>query len=1306
MKKIYFLITLHFSIVIVAQKMTTVSFPGNMGSCLVQFSGVGADKATASQGYCWALAYPNISVNNIVAQATFESNSTEYGKLVDPTVLPTDFSTPQMIYSQMFLNSNNTGVAKWRKTLLTVNQLVPANLPITISNPGISQPGYSFVAEPIGSTTYTAQLHTNNNAVYFAFNQPAFQLRFQLEHGGTTSTSNGKIYVEGSSDLDAWTGIDTLALYNDGRKIEYISDIPDLSYRYLRLRIDDLEDSRGIRRINVRSAQVTPYPTEGNPYTFETMPSEWAAYQGGTIEQSDVHYKHLNSSLKWNWTAGSSLRVTKPIGIEKAPGMCYWIYNETPSTIPIKFNLYKKGVVIKSFDYDINFKGWRAFWYLFSGDGGISLANNPDMVEMKSTSATNSGTLYIDCVSFSSVVTWERMSDLHITVKSTIDDDILGIYKTTRPAATVLPTSVEQTAIDLIAQRWENFLLGSGKYAQNAQMIQKMSVVDNYIKICKANTEKYSIARQSNGIVSGMGLFNDNGGFSPKFADVNQWGVMGYALDYRLKGDLASKQKTLDIFDYYTDQGWATGSSMGSVRFEALRFEGYCHSLFLMRKELTAVGNTVYQEKLNTLYWFGLGGKLFQTNQRLGENTDDIRATSVGILAYALMENNPAKQLQAVKAFQKYINNAFAITEDAGGMIKPDGSAYHHEFAYNSGYCTEGLFQGALYYYLLRDTPFAMSEQSYNNLKLTLKKWNLHSSNLAYPISTGGRFPRSGSDMAFMVGAYAYLAMAKPEDTEMVAIAKRMCPLDNADVIASYVKSYSTSITHINSIGALETMLDVNALSIPAAIEPQASDFLPFSGMLLSRNNGWLVAIKGFSKYIIDYESFSGSNYYGRYLSNDHIQIWNEKRNLNSCTLSKSWDWSRFPGTTVKYLPTDVLAFNASRGDKERNYSADYFLGGTVLNPKVSMFSNRLLDANDSSFRAYKSNFIFEDVIVSLGTNITDSDKVYTIETNLFQDLQNGTTPQINGSNWSSTGSVSLKVSTTNTVLKNCWGNTYVVYPYGGGSLEIRRQTQTTKGSGNETVPSGNYDLAYINHGIAPSNVGYRYITILGGDTTKTNLFAGANTPIEIVKQDNNAHIVRQNQLKITAYSVFASNAKFTNGIVESSVRPFVGMIQENTDGTVDLALSDPDLNRPSGGMTSNVKLNIVLRGNYELVEGNAGLTYTNAAGKFSISQTCKNGATYKIKLKNLDILAVKKGNKINNLSVYPNPIKDQLIITASNKNYPFELNLYDINGRQLMNATMTSDIYTFNTSSLPVGIYLLKVEDQESSEVFKVIKE
>jgi chondroitin-sulfate-ABC endolyase/exolyase len=1221
--KLFFIIFLCFSIFVTAQKMTSISFPGNMGSCLVQFSSTGTDKSSATLGNCWVLSNGSESVNNLAVTAIFENLSTEYGKLMDPTQMPSDYTNPQLVYSQMFSKSTDIGLAKWRKTLVTINQLTPSDLPIVVANTGITQAGYSFAAEPIGGSTYAVQLHTNNNAAYFACNQPAYELKFQLEHSVTSiPTSNGKIYVEGSSDLDVWEAIDTLAIYNDGSKTDHIIDIPNLSHRYFRLRIDDLGDSRSSRKINLRSAQVIPYPSEGNPYTFESLPPEWTSYQGGTIEQSGAHYKHLNNSLKWSWVPGSSLRVTKPIGIDKAPGMCYWIYNETPSTTPMKFNLYKNGILIKSFDYDINFKGWRSFWYLFSGDGGIALANNPDMIELKSSSAINSGTLFIDCVSFSSVVTWERMKDFHMSTvnQSTSVNDVLGIYKTIRPTATVPPSTSEQAAIDLISKRWEDFLLGSNKYVQNTQMIQKMNAVNNYIQNCKTNFNKYKISRQIDGSVSGVGLFNDQGGFSPKFTDINQDGIMGIALDYRLNSDLTSKQKALDTFDHYIDQGWAAGSSMGSVRFETLRFEGFCHSLFLLRKELAVAGNIGYQEKLKALYWMSLAGNLFQTGQRLGENTDDIRSSTVGILAYVLMENDPAKQLQAIKAFQKYINNALSITEDAGDMIKPDGSAYHHEFAYNSEYAPQGLYQGALYYYLFRDTPFALSDQTYNNLKMVLKKWDLHSSNLGFPTSTGGRFPSSGAGMAHMVGAYAFLAMAKPTDIEMTAMAKRMCKLDNGSVIDNYVNTFSTRITHINSIGALETMIDLNALPTTAAAEPQGSDYMPFSGMLLSRNNGWLVAIKGCSKYIVDYEFIGIDNYFGRYLSNDHIQIWNENRNLNSCTLSNSWDWSRFPGTTAKYLPTDVLAFNASRGDKERNYSTDYFLGGSVLSNKVSMFSNRLLDANDSSFRANKSNFIFEDIIVSLGTNITDSDSAYNIETNLFQDLQNGTTPQINGSNWSTTRSVSLKNSTANTVLKNCWGNTYVIYPYGGGSLEIRRQTQTTKNANNISVPPANYDVAYINHGIAPSNAGYRYITILGGNTSKTNLLAGASTPVEIIQQDNNAHIVRQNQLKITAYSVFATNASLTNGIVESSIRPFVGMIQENTDGTVDLALSDPDLNRPSGGMTSNVQLNITLRGNYELVEGNSGLTCTKLTGKFTISQTCKNGATYKIKLKNLDI--------------------------------------------------------------------------------------
>jgi len=1040
---------------------------------------------------------------------------------------------------------------------------------------------------------------------------------------------------------------------------------------------------------------------EGTPYTFETMPPEWTAYQGGSIEQSDLHYKHLTKSLKWNWVAGSSLRVTNPVGIATAPGMCYWIYNETPSTTPIKFNMYKKGVLLKSFNYDINFKGWRSFWYAFSGDGGIALANNPDVVEIKSTSATNTGTLFIDCVYFSSAINWERQNDFHIRVikQSSQIADMVAIYNTPRPATTVLPTAAEQAGIDLIIQRWETFLMGSGKYAQNAQMIQKMSAVNSYINSCKSNATKYKIAKQPNGTVNGVGLFTT--GFSPGFSEVHSSVIMGLALDARMKGNVASKQLALDFFDYYQDQGYAVGSGMGLFRYEPLMIEGLCHSLFLLRKELLADrGADSYQEKLKTLYWIAQCGDLFQANLTPGGNADDVRSVSVGLLAYSLMENDPAKRLQAVKAFKRFIENCLALTDGSGGVIKLDGSVFHHGFAYNSEYGTQALFQGALYYYLFHDTPFALSDQTYNNLKLALSNWNLHSSNLSYPLSTCGRFP--GNGMSGMVAAYAFMALSKPEDAEMTAMAKRMCPLDNSAVITNFVIGYGTRITHTNSIGTLENMIEISESSTPKAAEPQASSYLPYTGMLLSRYKGWLVAIKGFSNFVVDYEAFKGNNYYGRYLSNDHIQIWNEGRKLNSYS-GTSWDWCRFPGTTAKKMPADTLCFDADRGDKERNKSDDYFLGGTVLNDSVSMFANRLHDnANDKTFRAYKSNFIFANTIVSLGTNINNADAKYDTETTLFQLRQYGFVPLINGASWPASGTTAL-TGTTNTVLKNGWGNTYIVYPYGGGSLEIRRQTQTFKSENDATTASADYDVAYINHGKAPVNKGYRYITVLDGDAAKTALLAGANSPIQIVQQDNNAHIVYNSQLKTTAYAVYAPNATFATGIVASTVRPFVGMIKENSDGTVDIAVSDPDMNQVSG-ISSSVGLKLVLRGNFELLQGNPTLFFSKQTASATISQACKAGATYKIKLRNLDYTAVDK-TTMSNVSFYPNPVTDQLVVTSSQMVEPLTLNLLDVNGRLLMAGLMTSGSNTFNTNQLSRGLYFLKIQDKNGAEIHKVIK-
>jgi len=1221
MRKLSIFIFLIWAFNASGQKLTDLTFTGCLGFTQLQYSSVGTTQATATLGNAWALAEPTVNVANLSVSATFESNSTKYGKLVVPSVMPTDFSTPQLLYSQMFLKSDNSALAEWRKTNVTINKLTIASLPITVANPGLTQGGYSFIAEPLGTSPYGVQLNTNEHAIYFAFNASVFDFKFKLEHLASTLTSNGKIYVESSNDLSAWTSIQILDLpiYAISSQIDYrITNIAS-NVRYLRLRITGLENSRSIRKINLKSAQVNPFPTEGTPYTFEQMPAGWSVVGGGNIANSKNHYKHLDTSLKWDWVANSTLQVTTPVGSTTAGGMYWWVYNETPSTTPITFSLYKGSTLIKTFNYGINFKGWRAFWYSYSRDAGISnTANNPDKIVVKS-STTNTGTLYFDCVEFSNLLTWTEMNDMQISGlnQSPAVRDFLGIYNTPRPTTNVTPTSQQSADINTIAQRWEDWLLGTGSYSTDANMQTKMTKVNQYINSCKANYNSYNINKLPNGIVQGVGIYNDGVGYTPKFLDINQGCIMGLALDYRKNGSAESKDKALNIFDYFYDQGWAAGSAMGSIRLENLRYEGLFHSLFLMRNELKALGTVRYQQELNSMYWMALGGKLFQTGQPLGENTDDIRATFIGLLAYVLMENDPAKQLHAIEAMKNYVNNALAKTESDLDMIKMDGSGYHHEMSYNSEYATQGVYVGALYYYLFRNTQFALSNDSYNNLKLVLQKWNLMSSDHHIPVSTGGRFPNNDGALGVAFGASVYLALANPSDMEMKSLAKRTCSIDNEYIQASFVNNFSTAITHVNSIGALECILALNAQSVTAASEPQGADYMPFSGLLVSRQNDWLVSIKGFSNYIIDYECISPNNFMGKYLSNGHIQIWNEQQKLNSCSLNNSWDWSRFPGTTAKYLPMNLLKFDATRGDKERNVSDEKFLGGTVLNDSVSMFSNKIHDnANDLSFRVNKSNFVFGNTLVSLGTNITDTDTGYDIETTLFQDMQgtNPIVPKLNGTDVGVTTSVALTGS-TNSIIKNSWGNSYIVHPYGGGSLEIRRQSQTTVNSDYVATPSNNYDVAYINHGKAPSNKGYRYLTVLGKTDAEVNTLAGASSPIEFLQQDNYAHVVRNNQLGITGYAVFASNATLSVGKLASTVRPVIAMIKENADDTLDIALSDPDMNRQSNGYPLDVNLSVTLNGSYRFISSVPNSTISIANNKTTITQVCRNGASYQYKI-------------------------------------------------------------------------------------------
>ncbi len=91
------------------------------------------------------------------------------------------------------------------------------------------------------------------------------------------------------------------------------------------------------------------------------------------------------------------------------------------------------------------------------------------------------------------------------------------------------------------------------------------------------------------------------------------------------------------------------------------------------------------------------------------------------------------------------------------------------------------------------------------------------------------------------------------------------------------------------------------------------------------------------------------------------------------------------------------------------------------------------------------------------------------------------------------------------------------------------------------------------------------------------------------------------------------------------------------------------------------------------------------------------------------DLLSDINGQSVQNadISVYPNPFSDQLIIASNlNSSRIVQIKLLDINGRILKSAAWSDNRYTFNTGDLSGGIYILEIQFENGYQIRrKVVK-
>lgn len=894
------------------------------------------------------------------------------------------------------------------------------------------------------------------------------------------------------------------------------------------------------------SAIFFSIPSFSQIYSFEDgkIPNDWRIDKG-TLDVSTNRYKLGNHSLKICWQQGGLLTMSSLNGILEAGksrdgGMNTWIYNETPVDNHLTFSFKDpNGQEVCQLPFHLNFKGWRCIWAKFRNDMNMLPPGNIQTVELHFPKNVESGTIYLDLLEFTPKVSWQNMSDAQYKVNRTdysLIPDFIGYRNATPQVSKVIAAKKE--SIETIADRLKNWYLGSESQSSDKWVKTRQNSEKRFIQNGLKAAGKIKIAYNKDKSPNGTPLFpmgspqTIDGQQPEKFRTINEKTLLPLALNYCKNNNSQSLQKALYIYDWFNDQGWADGSGMGTLCFEKLRSSGYFHSFFLLKDHLSQEQLT---RELNTLNWLTMFGICYQSPTHPGEVADNLRALAIPKLIYALSQENDLQQQVALTAFKHYMDNSLGIAPGFFGTLKADFSGYHHRGPYNSAYYPHALYAGALVAYLLHDTPYALSEETIHNLKQGLLTFRFFCANLDVPAGTVGRFPEGQQILETLLPAFAYVALStKKPDKELTGAFKRIFnAAENNPAVSNYIQNVNSNLAYTSTVGEIELMNKLASINIPEESIVTGTLFMPYSGLLVAKDEQFHFNIKGFSRYVWDFESSATENIKGRYLSYGQVEYFDLKNNHKSfAPQQESFDWNYISGATTKVLPNELLQDKGGSSSGHRNFSDQTFLTGIHASPEHAMFSFRMHDiAYDQSFKANKSVFVFNDFLLCLGSDIQNKDQTYPTVTTLFQSFDRN-----NDDYKTNKGYILIDPS--------------LMYAIKQGVVRSKHE--------------GAHTIAYIDHGRAPQNAKYQYYILKQKNRKLADLLLSENSPIEILSQDDNAHIVYHKTEKISFGALFNAQKEYTSQLIKQINIPLSYILEEQKDKSFKLSICEPDMRRIS----------------------------------------------------------------------------------------------------------------------------------------------
>lgn len=893
----------------------------------------------------------------------------------------------------------------------------------------------------------------------------------------------------------------------------------------------------------------------GQLLSFEESALPFVGDSSSKLSISDQHYKHGSHSARWQWSRdGAQISILKSIPFLKenpnpketsVSTFVFWVYAPKSLDGELRFEFLKDGKLCSWFDYKLEFEGWRGAWVAFDRD----MEGEPEegMNELRVTvSGVKRGELLFDHVILSSFQdVRHHTADLHAPyINKETTSHWLVLLKSWQQRLDNLNADVEvesgtQHHISLILERLERLFLEGVK----PKSIESLRERYNHygIEFNRDSSPKglpIWFVRYAETYIN-LGYPDEKSVMLENKQTLRQYNTLLFdiAAAYRLSNDKAERSELskmyLNLTRHLLDQGFEAGSALGTLHHLGYSMRDFYTAPVLMREELQRA--ELLERVQQAMEWFSGVGEVKLTPKQEGMDIDAFNTSMIGRLASILLlsDKDLNYKYSYMRAFTRWVENGFKITEGTGPCFKYDGTVCHHRKHYPA-YALDGFRGGAVnIVWLLHDTSFDVTSKARDVLRNALFEMRFYSNKRHFPLALSGRHPDGKG--ALTPWLYGRMALLESESGEI--------ELDK-EMAAAYMRLSRPKDTLYRYF--LER-------GIKPERSPEGTHLYAYNASMSHRRGDWLLTVAGHNRYIWASEIYQNCNHYGRYLAHGSVQLQDRNTPLKSGFRQEGWDWCHIPGTTALEIPMTEMKANVLNVDEYSGYeemllSDESYAGGVSHRGMNGLYAMKLHehDKYNGSLRAHKSVFAFDNRVLCLGSDI-ENQKEGGLHTTLFQSYVEEPSKVkvlVNGEalTFPSEGDFQAPLH-----IVDPNGNSYFVMK---GRVHIRMAHQHSLHEETDAPTEGDFCTAWIDHGSIVEGGSYEYqLTV--GDVTESR--------VEKLLCTSTHHAAYDPTTGITAVAAFEAGACPELTIVKSVSHPSLYMISEQGEQVV-LSVADPDL--------------------------------------------------------------------------------------------------------------------------------------------------